>query len=151
MVPCQCVKVEEACRESVIAALDKLRIGEHVMKRDPRPVAPLSYDERESGFFQFFVQFDNYAGDSIVQVNGHQYNFQDLGLGMMPHEDGVNCTAQHVPVGSLLVYPHDTNATCASSRTSVSTLDVAPSIMRYFGIDKRPYMQGSASIALGSQ
>ena len=70
--------------------------------------------------------------------------------GMMAHEDGVNCTAQHVPVGSLLLYGKQAGGSSGSRRTGVSTLDVAPSILQFFGFERPAYMRGLPSIRFDS-
>jgi hypothetical protein len=116
--------------------------------QDRRPVAPMSYDERERGFFQFFVQFDSYKGPPSASIDGRTVPLGEAGLGVMAHEDGVNCTAQHVPEGSLLVYRHGSRAPDPRAIPKVSTLDMVPSILRFFGFDRLDYMRGSPSVAL---
>jgi hypothetical protein len=146
MVPCCCVLVQEQYRELIARGLESMRIGGSPSRRDPRPVAPFSYDERERGFFQFFVQFDNYEGPDRVSIGETSLTLAEVGLGMMAHEDGVNCTAQHVPVGSLVLYGKRVSANAGARRTGVSTLDVAPSILEFFGFEPPAYMQGVPSI-----
>jgi hypothetical protein len=148
MVPCQNVVVHESHRNVLAAAIDTLTIDGVRIRRDPKPVGPLSYDERERGFFQFFIQFDSYRGADQVSVNGVPTQLSDVGLGLMAHEDGVNCTAQHVPDGSLLVYRPSVRAAGPTQSEPISTLDVVPSVMSFFGFQKESYMRGSPSIAL---
>ena len=148
MVPCQNVVVHETHRDALMAAIDTLTIEGVRIRRDPRPVGPMSYDERDRGFFQFFIQFDSYRGTNQVSINGLPSQLSDVGLGLMAHEDGVNCTAQHVPEGSLVVYQPGERAAAAQSEP-ISTLDVVPSVMNFFGFQKESYMRGSPSIAFG--
>jgi hypothetical protein len=116
------------------------------MKQHNRPTAPMSYDERERGFFQFFIQFDNYSGPPYALLGGRRVDLAELGLGLMAHEDGVNCTAQHVPEGSLLIYTPGVTASTGDSRPKISTVDVAPSIMRFFGMEAPAHMVGNPTI-----
>jgi hypothetical protein len=148
MVPCRCVVVKDEYRQALLFGLNEFVIGGASMIVDKRPMGPMSYDERERGFFQFFIQFDNYEGDGSAQVASRSMTFDELGLGMMAHEDGVNCTAQHVPIGSLLVYRHLTDGLRPSRRKQISTLDVAPSLLHAYGIAKPEYMPGTVSIEL---
>jgi len=145
MVPCTCVVVQPEFRERVISGVETLTVNSRMMKRDSRPVAPMSFDERERGFFQFFVQFDSYDGPLVAHLRGRQFSLSELGLGSMAHEDGVNCTAQHVPEGSLIVYRrgarHD-----AGKRGVISTIDVTPSILRFFGFQAPTYMRGRPTV-----
>lgn len=149
MVPCQNVVVRGHHRDSVVATLQKVSIGANAFVPDRRPVAPMSFDERERGFFQFFIQFDSYKGPPTASIDGRIVPLSEMGLGLMAHEDGVNCTAQHVPEGSLLVCRHGQPARSAEKVAKISTLDVVPSILRFFGFDTPGYMRGSPSIALG--
>jgi hypothetical protein len=144
MVPCYSVVVDEPYRAVLLERVRGLEINGQKMKQDQRPVGPMSFDERQHGDFQFFVQFDNYDGPKSATLDSRMVGFAQLGVGLMAHEDGVNCTAQHVPEGSLFVYPHRP----AGARTTVSTLDVVPSILAFFGLEKPSYMRGSSSISL---
>lgn len=148
MVPCQSVVVDEKYRECVRSGLEGMRIGGVAGKWDKRPVGPFSYDEAVPGSFQLFIQFDSYSGPRFGSVRGEQVALQEMGLGLMQHEDGVNCTAQHVPEGSLVVYPASRDRLPQGSRLKVSTSDVVPSILAYFEVPPPDYLQGRASIQL---
>jgi hypothetical protein len=67
----------------------------------------------------------------------------------MAHEDGVNCTAQHVPTGSLLIYGDGVPIRGAGQRDTISTLDIAPSILKFFGFERPAYMRGTPSMNFG--
>jgi hypothetical protein len=150
MVPCCCVVVMDQYRDLFASKIESLSVGGFLIKRDARPISPLSYDERERGFFQFFVQFDSFSGIDTAVVADEVIKLSDLGLGFIAHEDGVNCTAQHVPTGSLWVYHKGMQSQGLSCRDSISTLDVAPSILRFFGHDKPVYMPGTTSVTFDS-
>jgi hypothetical protein len=150
MVPCICVAVDDAYRNIVLHKIKSLEIAGQRFVEDRRPIAPMSYDEREQGFFQFFVQFDNYDGSDSLQLNDKNTPLSQMGFGMMAHEDGVNCTAQHVREGSLIVYhPHTLVENMTNrERQRVSTLDFVPSVLANFGFTAAPYMNGKASIKI---
>jgi hypothetical protein len=146
MVPCRSVMVHPQYRASVAAALATLEISGARSKLDRRPIAPISYDEQADGGFQLFVQFDSYGGAHQATIGGRSVPFEAAGLGMVPHEDGVNCTAQHVSEGSLFVY--NTGAPATDSREDIATSDVAPSILKFFGRSAPGYMHGRACVQL---
>jgi hypothetical protein len=146
MVPCQCVVIREEYRDQVLRAVKSLSLDGAKFKEANRPTAPMSYDERERGFFQFFVQFDNYRGTGHASIGSKTVPLSEIGLGITAHEDGVNCTAQHVPEGSLFVYGAGTTATGIAGRKTISTLAVTPSIMKYFDFDPLTHMCETASI-----
>jgi len=145
MVPCHCVMVNDEYRDRVVAAVQTLEIDGVRAEAHKQPVAPMSYDERQRGFFQFFVQFDSYRGQGDVRLGSRSLKLAEMGLGLMAHEEGVNCTAQHVPGGSLLVYRSDTTLR-KGGREPISTVDVVPSILRHFGVQKGAHLHGNASI-----
>ena len=141
MVPCACVVVKDEYRDRVLSVVNELVVDGHRMRESKRPAAPLSYDERERGFFQFYVQFDSYRGAPHALVRDDVVELGALGLGLMAHEDGVNCTAQHGPDGSLIVYTPTGKRKWSGSRDRISTTEVAPAILNFFGFDAPAYMR----------
>ena len=55
----------------------------------------------------------------------------------------VNCTAQHVPNGTLLIYSPENPE---SIRSQISTVDVLPSMLANYGLDSGGPLPGRASI-----
>jgi hypothetical protein len=118
------------------------------MKREHlrRALADLKIDdcafgkELYDGFFEFaFGPMQNYEGPQVVSLNGNQLSFDQMGLGNMPHEDGVYLTADHIPQGALIVYDPQ-NGRPQKQRMQMSTLDIAPAILKNFSIPKPAYM-----------
>jgi hypothetical protein len=142
MVPCISVHMRGADTTELRRRLESVRIGNEPMVFSRRPDRSACFEIRE-GYLHLFVQFDNYDGPLSMTCDGKEISFLDAGLSMMAHEDGVNCTAQHIPQGSLLVYRPDQPS---YSRTSISTVDFVPSILANFGIQKDPNLGGTASI-----
>jgi hypothetical protein len=149
MVPCLSVLVEEAHLDHLTTALAHLRIGDARMVRSAKIVGPMSYDVRPGNHVHIFVQFDNYQGPDQAFIGNNSYTLGELGLGQFAHEDGVNCTAQHVPSGSLIVYRPGNAAGQGQARGEISTLDFAPSVLAHFGLSRPAYMRGQPSIEVG--
>ena len=149
MVPCVCIAVDAAYRDVMARRIAAMSIDGHPIVDNKRPTTPISFNEQQKGFFQVFIQFDNYAGEQHLVVEGKKYDFAEAGIGMMAHEDGVNCTAQHIPDGVLYVYSPKTPAAVAkpANRLRVSTVDIVPSIMDHFGIQPAEYMTGRPSLS----
>jgi hypothetical protein len=150
MVPCLSVAVDEPWQGPFREALLGLTLDGQAMAAERRPLPPLSFDEREGGTFHHFVQADGHPGEGMVVIGGREQPLAAAGLGLMAHEDGVNCTAQHVREGSLLVFDPRARRPPAGERRRVSTLDVAPSILRALGVPVPPHMRGAASIRPGA-
>ncbi|MEQ1863667.1 MAG: hypothetical protein ABL996_03335 [Micropepsaceae bacterium] len=109
-------------------------------------LAHLSIDGRSfgkelyAGFFEFaFGALQNYQGSQVVALHNGQLTFAEMGLGNMPHEDGVYLTADHIPQGALIVY--DLQKERSDERRQMSTLDIAPTILENFGISRPSYMR----------
>lgn len=149
MIPCQCAVVPEAFRAKFLKSMAELKVDGHSMVESLRPLAPMSYDERERGFFQLFVQFDHYVPNTKVTLRGEEVPIETLGLGMMAHEDGVNCTAQHVPEGAMLIYSAVQQSTGErASRERISTVEFVPSVLKHFGVVGPEYLQRDVKLIL---
>lgn len=145
MVPCISLHLKGIDTEELQRKLESIRIGDTPMEFSKRPDKKACFELRE-GYLHLFVQFDNYNGPLSVTYGATEKSFNESGLGMMAHEDGVNCTAQHIPQGTLLVYsPNRPDI----SRTLISTRDFVPSMLKNFGISVDNKLRGSASIRLG--
>ncbi len=142
MVPCISIHLKGVDAVDLRRRLESVRIGSEAMVYSRRPDKAACFELRD-GYLHLFVQFDNYNGPLSMTCGGKEFSFHEAGLSMMAHEDGVNCTAQHIPQGSLLVYRPDKPD---ASRTSISTLDFVPSILSNFGIVKDTRLGGKASI-----
>lgn len=144
MVPCVGAIVREDARQKLRDALANFSIDGIPMPLDERPLMPMTYDERPGGFFQFYVQMDQYRGPGQVRMGETTLSLDEAGLGFTAHEDRVNCTAQHVPEGSLVVYGGGSWRASVRGRPQCSTLDVVPSLLRTFGVDVPEKLPGSA-------
>ena len=151
MVPCLGVVVpDEEPRERLRKALASFEIDGHRIEKDDRPLMPMTWDEKDNGFFHFYTQFDDYEGKGKALIGNRSFSIEELGLARMVHEDGVNCTSQHKPEGTLLVFnPKNANdnADPVKPRETVSTLDFVPSVLSHFGVDSPEYLEGKPSIA----
>jgi hypothetical protein len=128
MVPCLSVRVDPFLADGFEERLKSLRIGKYrVCKAQREGSAPFTYDRSGDGFhlFVYFEELDMEAGD--------------LGLGFFRHDEEVACSGRHTPFGALLVYD-PRNAASTQQRSTISTLQVAPALLRNFGIPVPRYM-----------
>jgi hypothetical protein len=142
MVPCVSLQLKGQDTVDLRRRLEDVKIGTEAMVLSKRPDKKLCFEIRE-GYLHLYVQFDNYDGPLTVSYRGMEKSFHEAGLSMMAHEDGVNCTAQHIPQGSLLIYSPDHPD---YSRTSISTADFVPSVLSNFDLPKAHELTGTASI-----
>jgi hypothetical protein len=128
MVPCLSVQVEATRADGFEARLKSLTIGKHrVAKAQREGGAPFTYDRTADGFhlFVYFEELDLGA--------------DDLGIGFFPHDEEVACSGRHTPFGALLVYD-PRRAARTSGRSAISTLELAPALLRNFGVRAPAYM-----------
>lgn len=96
--------------------------------------------ELYDGFFEFaFGPLQNYQGPQTVELRGTRRSFDEVGLGNMPHEDGVYLTADHIPQGAFVIYDAQSGEP-NEKRAQISTLDIAPAILKNFSIPRPAYM-----------
>lgn len=147
MAPCLSVDIAPEHRDRFRQRLLATRIDGFTMVKDHRTFHPLCFDEQDDTFM-LYIAIDSYSGPPYASVGEMTMPLDALGLGMMAHEDGVNCTAQHVPEGMLLVYDPKRRF-AASARPLVSVLDVLPSLLENFGIERPAYLRGQPTISFG--
>jgi len=139
MVPCTGVLVDAPVRDDFQKKLNQFRVGDSRMVENEREIAPMSYALHDGNFFSLYMNFDSYAGEHVGYLGNESKTFEDLGVGFLPHEDGVSVTAHHHPDGILLIYDPMRPAS-GDSRLRVSTLEIAPAVLAHYGIEAPDYM-----------
>jgi len=101
---------------------------------------PLSFREREGGFFSIDMGHPNINEPQYaVCINGQQHSLRDVGLKNVEIADKSGSSAYHIPEGCLFVYdPKDRSM--KSGRPEISTLEIAPAILRNFAAQVPGYM-----------
>jgi hypothetical protein len=145
MVPSVSVLVDPLKADAFEARLRTLVVDGHGMQKMQRELPPISYDRAGSGSFQLFIYFEGRSAQALAaSVDGEAAAPQELGLGFFSHDEKVACSGRHTPFGALLVYDPRRSA-ASSDRSTVSTLELAPALLRHFGIAPRDYMTRSDS------
>jgi hypothetical protein len=79
------------------------------------------------------------AKEEFCEMDGKRLSFSELGFANVTIEDEAGQSAYHVREGSLIVYsPAATKP--AAMRAAVSTLEIAPAILRTLGVQPPSYM-----------
>jgi hypothetical protein len=133
MAPDTNVVVEAAHAERFAGSLAALAI-------DGRPV---EWSRCDGGFFSVRLgQPDLHRRPVQIHLAGRDRTLAELGLANVEIQDRSYVTAYHIPQGMLLIYDPRRRAGTAG-RSQLSTLDIAPSILRHFDVAVPPYMQHS--------
>jgi hypothetical protein len=136
MAPIFNVVVQPQKREAVRQAIRTLEIGNELIG-----------GEVEDGFFEFaFGPLQNYRGTEVAFLGSDKFTFAEMGLDNVPHEDGVYLTGSHIPQGALLVYDPRQTRPASAQRQQISTLEIAPSLLKHFEITPPSYMQRSVDL-----
>jgi len=79
------------------------------------------------------------AEGEFCELSGRKLPFTALGFANVTVEDEAGQSAYHVPEGSLMVYPASPDRSC-NGRSEVSTLEIAPAILRVLQVKPTSYM-----------
>jgi hypothetical protein len=106
---------------------------------------PLGYRESMNGFFSLdFGHPGQPELDQCVTLGNRRLSFAEMGLENREIEDRSNANAYHIPQGTLLIYdPSDRRR--REARPQVSTLEIAPTILKNFQLPVPSYMVQPAS------
>jgi hypothetical protein len=107
---------------------------------------PLTFDEKEQGFFNLTLGQRNLEGDFKVRIGSEAQVGADLGLVNEKVDDETASSGYHVPEGTFVLYDPRTRQG-DSSRSSVSTLDLAPWVLSSCGVEVPSYMNQPGALA----
>ncbi len=138
MLPQVCVAIDS----------DSIQKFEDVVKSIDVHGHKISYRKAEDGFFALDFGFANlHDKDKFALVNGKKTSYEELGLKVVEIEDKSGTSAYHIPQGILLVFDPKKNAAKLSRvRNKISTLDIAPAILRNFNVHTPGYMAAPQNI-----
>jgi hypothetical protein len=103
---------------------------------------PITFARSDGRTVHVSLQIDDYGGPPEARLGNRPVSFADIGLGVIHHDEGVNCTAQHCAEGSLVVRRPD--ATGTTEPKVVSSLDFVPSLLKHFGVETPAHLPGEA-------
>jgi hypothetical protein len=145
MVPCISIAVAAEKADRFEARLKSLEVGGCPVRRQEREgAAPFTYDRSGDAAFHLMVYFEELDPARLAaSLGGVPVAAADLGFGFFPHEEEVGVSGRHTPFGALLIYD-PRRAALREPRTTISTLEIAPALLRNFGIPAPAYMTACA-------
>ena len=108
-----------------------------------------TYREGNSGFISIDFGQDNLDPSAPVELFGRPVTLASVGLANVEIHDRSGTSAYHIPQGCLFIYDPREQAPKATATQQVSTLDIAPSILRNFGVEVPSYMRAPTRLAGG--
>ena len=107
---------------------------------------PVQFRQRESGFFSIDMgQTGVDESRHAATLHGRKMSFDSLGLHNQEIQDKSGSSAYHIPEGCLFIYDPKDRAV-KKDRPVMGNLEIAPTIIRNFGIRPPDYMQKPAVI-----
>jgi len=108
---------------------------------------PLHYTTSPDGFIALSVgQYDLHDRPDCVRLGERTVSLVEMGLVNARIDDQSGTGAHHIPEGCLLIYD-PRNRAPGQSGTTLSTLELAPALLRNFGVPVPQYMQRGAKVA----
>jgi hypothetical protein len=103
----------------------------------------LRVDHLGDGIFRLEFRLENQVGIKVT-FEGSNVDPARFGIVNLDLQDAAGANAYHIPEGTMAVY--DPGNPAGNYRCRISTLDVAPAVLRNFGIDPPGYMQSGFSL-----
>lgn len=100
---------------------------------------PLKFRQKEKTFFSVDLGYPNVETFDVLKGDEH-LSIKDLGFEIKPIDDQSGGTAYHIPEGALFVY--DIQHPVTPERKQIDLREVAPSILKGFGVSPPAYMLG---------
>jgi hypothetical protein len=108
---------------------------------------PLRYRESQGNFFSIDFGHPNlHLAQPVVICQGRTVSFAEMGMQTVSIDDKSGSTAYHVPQGSLLIYD-PLHRAANRGRTQVSTLDIAPTLLRNYAVPVPSYMRAPVTLS----
>ena len=109
---------------------------------------PVRYDVKGEGFFSIIFGHAN-LGDKpdAIELDGAVRSPESLGLVNTVIEEQGGSTAFHIPEGHLLLYEPSEGRRLDATRQEVSTLEIAPFVLRRLGLRPPRYMKPGGTLA----
>jgi hypothetical protein len=104
---------------------------------------PISVREHAAGIVTIGLGHLNLDDRTLdVRLYGHPIPLPELGLVNQRIQDESGANAYHIPNGSMIVFdPKEPAGAGGTERPVISTVEIAPSVLRNFGIDIPGYME----------
>jgi hypothetical protein len=101
---------------------------------------PIRAEHHDGGYSLLDFDYRNYTGPELVQSNGHDISFAEIGVQLVEDEEGVYLSGDHQPEGIFLIYDRLHPDSKRGPRQNVSILEIAPTVLKHFGIPIPAYM-----------
>ena len=111
---------------------------------------PLEYAESDNGFFCMWWGQANLQDQSgFLTLDGQVVSLEDFGMEFVTTDEGTGSNAYHIPQGMMLHYDPKSKPKVngkPATRSQISTLEIAPTILKNYSAPIPEYMRSPVSI-----
>lgn len=137
MAPRYNFTVNRAKRAKVRKRLESIKIGGE----------KVDWTSSNGNFFRISLGHANlFEKAQFAEVDGRDVSFEAMGLDHVQIDDKSSSTAYHIPNGSLLIYDPEQRSREPNSKPRISTLEIAPTILKNYAVSIPNYMVRPAPI-----
>jgi hypothetical protein len=148
MVPWISLEINPERAAEVVDRISKLEIMGATPVRDEREVKPISFDLRDGNSLHLYFIFENQEPVGDVRIGNRSIPIEEAGFGFFVHEDNVACSAHHIAEGIMMLYDPASPVHHSATRERFATTDIAPALLRHFGVARPAYMRQSPALSL---
>lgn len=112
---------------------------------------PFSFSREPDGFFVLHFGHKNLHNNPVAKFGERTVSFENLGLACVEIEDKSDSTGYHIKEGILLVYDPVIKGRGDSRRPELSTLEIAPAILRNYHVSVPNYMRRASGWRIEAQ
>jgi hypothetical protein len=103
---------------------------------------PLHVVEHDNNIFQIKLGQENLTDETtVIRLNGDRRELVDVGLENVAIQDETGSYAYHIPQGIMMIYDPLEPAYRRADWRTVSTCDIAPTILANFAVQRPAYMR----------
>lgn len=148
MVPCVSVELDPEIAAGVAARLETIEVMGDRPVRNDREIAPMSFQLKDDRSLHLYFYWEGREPAGEVKLGNRVASLEEAGFGFFMHEDNVACSAHHVPEGFMAIYDPGGLAAGKGMRSEVSTLAIAPALLKNFDVPPPAYMMPAASLSI---
>ena len=105
----------------------------------------IAFTQLEHGIIKIDFVIRN-PTELIVEFDGSRVDAEKFGFSIIDMQDAAGANAYHIPQGMFIIYDPRKRIQPHNQREQISTLEIAPSLLKNFGIQKPDYMEGGFTL-----
>ncbi len=148
MAPCISIDLDPDIVQDFEEKLQRTTLMGATPIREEREIAPLSFDIKNGRSAHLYFYFEGQRPEGEIRTGNRTASLEEAGIGFFIHEDNVACSAHHIAEGILGIYDPSSDGSKMNSDDAISTLDIAPALLKNFGAPAPAYMSAAPKLVI---